>query len=454
MPNGLLGRIAGFAQCGNAEIAAAEANTGGCSAASRVGTATAGAGAGSVPFYQSGPVYLTGPYNGGPFGLAVVVPANAGPYHLGNIVVRAAIHINPSTAQVTVVSNPLPQIIDGVPLRLKTVNVTVGEGDNFTFNATSCEPMSIGAGISSAQGASADVSSPYQAQGCKELRFAPVLSASTMGKASKAGGASLDVKITSGAGQANIAKVDLQIPKQLSSRLTTLQKACTEKQFNSNPAGCPSASNIGSARVATPLLSNPLAGPVYLVSHGGAAFPDVEIILQGEGVQIVMDGKTQIKHGITYSHFETVPDAPFTSFETKLPTGKYSIFGANLPEKTKYNFCGQSLALPFELVGQNGAVIKQNTHIEVEGCPNTISISSHKVKGKTTTLSVYVPAAGKLTATGKGLSSVTKTYSGQEAQTFTLTQKKGGKLKAKIKLTFTPSKGKKQSKTITISFKK
>ena len=117
------------------------------------------------------------------------------------------------------------------------------------------------------------------------------------------------------------------------------------------------------------MLNSPLAGPVYLVSHGGAAFPDVEIILQGEGVELVLDGKTQIKNGITYSHFETVPDAPFTSFETKLPTGKYSIFAANLPAKDDYNLCGQSLNMPIALTGQNGAVVKQTTKLSVTGCP-------------------------------------------------------------------------------------
>jgi hypothetical protein len=381
MPDGLLGRIAGFAQCGEAE-----ANAGTCPAASRVGTATAAAGAGSAPLWESGPVYLTGPYDGAPFGLAVVVPANAGPFHLGNIVVRAAIHINPMTTQDTVVSNPLPQMIDGVPLRVQTVNVTVGEGSNFTFNPTNCNQQSIGATLSSAHGAVANVSSPFQARGCANLPFNPSLTASTVGKASKADGASLHVKIASGAGQANIAKVDLQIPKQLSSRLTTLQQACTEAQFAANPAGCPAASDIGSAIVHTAILNSPLVGPVYLVSHGGAAFPDVEIVLQGEGVQIVADGKTQIKHGITYSHFETVPDAPFTSFETTFPTGKFSIFGTNLPEKDRYNLCGQSLSMPITLTGQNGAVVKQTTKVGVTGCPK-VKKAKKKRAGKLRTKS-------------------------------------------------------------------
>jgi hypothetical protein len=386
MPQGLIGKIAGIAECGEAEVKAAESNTGGCPAASKVGAATAGAGAGSAPFYQSGPVYLTGPYNGAPFGLAVVVPANAGPFHLGNIVVRAAIHINPSTAQVTVVSNPLPQMIDGVPLRVKTVNVTVGQEDNFTFNATSCEPKSIGASISSAQSTTASVSSPYQVQGCAQPKFAPVFSASTMGKASKAGGASLDVKVAYPSGPlgtyANIAKVKVALPKQLPSRLTTLQKACTAAQFAANPAGCPSASNIGTAMVRTPVLASPLTGPAYLVSHGGEAFPQLEVVLQGEGVVFDLVGDTDIKKGITTSTFNSVPDVPVSGFELKLPTGKYSVLSADVPEKDRFSLCGQTLSMPTTITAQNGTVIKQTTKVAVTGCPNAKKVAKKKTKVK------------------------------------------------------------------------
>ena len=229
--------------------------------------------------------------------------------------------------------------------------------------------------------------------------------------------------------------------------MKTLKHACTEAQFNSNPADCPPASDIGKPRV-TPLLNAPLTGPAYLVSHGGAAFPDVEIVVQGEGVELVLDGKTQIKNGITYSHFETVPDAPFTSFEFNSPQGELALFTAN------GDLCDQKLTMPTTITGQNGAVLDQSTKISVTGCPTAISISSHKTKGKTATLSVYVPAAGKLTATGKGLSSASKTASGQESITIAVNQKKAGKQKASIKLTFTPKSGKKQSKTLTVKFKK
>jgi hypothetical protein len=303
MPQGLVGKIAGIAECGEAEVKAAEANAGGWPEASRIGTAAATAGAGATPFYQSGPVYLTGPYNGAPFGLAVVVPANAGPFHLGNIVVRAAIHIDPSTAAVTVVSNPLPQMIDGVPLRVQTVNVTVGAERDFTFNATSCVQQSVDASISSAEATNANVSAPYAATGCATLPFKPSFTASTEGTASKADGASLDVRIATHEGpgekageeEANIRKVDVQLPLELPSRLSTLEKACTEQQFAANPAGCPSGAVVGTAIVETPLLPGPLGGPAILVSHAGASFPDLDVILQGDGVVIGLTGHTDIK---------------------------------------------------------------------------------------------------------------------------------------------------------------
>ncbi len=406
MPEGLLGKIAGIEQCPEAE-----ANAGTCGSirpGSRIGTATAAAGSGSHPFYQSGNVYLTGPYKNAPFGLSVVVPAKAGPYNLGSIVVRAAIYINPNTAAATIVSDPLPQSIDGVPLRVQTVNVTVGQANNFTFNPTNCTEKAIDATLTSAQGTSANVSSRYQAANCANLPFKPQFTVSTQGKTSKANGASLSVKIAyPSSGQANIAKVDLQFPKILPARLTTLQKACTEAQFNTNPAGCPVASDIATVTVHTPLLNSPLTGPAYFVSHGGAAFPDVELVLQGEGVLLVVDGKTQIKKGITYSHFDTTPDAPFSAFEFNAPEGPFSILTANGslcdPTTTKTvrkrvavrahghvkhvtrsvtTTVPESLIMPTTITAQNGAVINQSTKIAVTGCPKVKKAKKVKKKAK------------------------------------------------------------------------
>jgi uncharacterized repeat protein (TIGR01451 family) len=383
LPEGLLASVADVAQCPEPQ-----ASQGACPASSLIGSATAGIGAGSEPFYQSGKVYFTGPYGGAPFGLSVVVPAVAGPFNLGNVIVRVALFINPTTAQVTAVSSALPQIIDGVPLRIRTVNVTLSN-PAFTFNPTSCAGSNITGTIYSTQGAKAGVATPFNAAGCKNLPFKPGFTASTAGKASKANGANLTVKVTSKGGpqaggeEANIASVKVDLPKQLPSRLTTLQKACTEAQFASNPAGCPSASNVGTATAATPILAHPLVGPAYLVSNGGAAFPDLEIILQGEGVKLVLDGNTFIsKAGITSSTFKTVPDAPISSFELKLPTGKFSVLGANVPAKAKYSLCGQALSMPTAITGQNGAVVKQATKIAVTGCAKHKKVKKKAKHGK------------------------------------------------------------------------
>ena len=180
-------------------------------------------------------------------------------------------------------------------------------------------------------------------------------------------------------GQANIAKVDLQLPKALPARLTTIQKACVAAVFEANPASCGEGSLIGTATIHTPVLKNPLTGPAYLVSHGGAAFPDVEFVLQGEGVTIVLDGKTDIKAGITYSRFESAPDAPFTSFETVLPAGPHSALTANVPEKQAFDLCGSKLSAPTEITAQDGVLIKQNTPIALTGCGGVKGVKARKL---------------------------------------------------------------------------
>jgi uncharacterized repeat protein (TIGR01451 family) len=389
---GLSAKLAGVPLCSDQD-----ASAGTCPAASQIGTVLAGSGAGPSPFFLKGQVYLTGSYNGGPFGEVVVVPVVAGPFNLGNVIVRGSIRIDPRTAQATVASDPFPRFVGntGIPTDVRRVDVTL-DRPGFSFNPTSCEAESITGALSSVRGVSVPVSSHFQAANCANLLFHPVFSASTQASTSKAKGASLTVKVTSGQGQANIGRVDVQLPKQLPARLTTLQKACTEAQFDTNPAGCPVASVIGTAKAITPLLGSPLTGPVYLVSHGGVAFPDVEFLLQGEGVRIELDGKTQIKHGITSNHFETVPDAPITSFETTLPEGPYSVLSTNIPPGAHNSLCGLALSMPTTLTGHNGAVIHQNTRLGVTGCAKkktltraqrlaaALKICRHKAKSRRT----------------------------------------------------------------------
>jgi hypothetical protein len=289
--------------------------------------------------------------------------------------------MDPHTAQITVTSDPLPTRIDGIPLQVKTVNVSI-DRQNFLFNPTDCEPLSLGGTLSSTQGASANVSSRFQAANCQGLPFKPVFSVSTQAATSKHNGASLQVKGAFPAGEAGIHSVAVTLPVQLPARLTTIQQACTEAVFAANPASCPVGSNIGTAMASTPILSTPIAGPVYLVSHGGAAFPDVVAILQGEGVTVDLTGSISIKHNITSSTFATVPDAPITSFALTLPEGPHSGLAAVVPAKAKGSLCGQSLAMPFTITGQNGAVVKENNKIAVTGCPRAKKAKAKKASAK------------------------------------------------------------------------
>jgi hypothetical protein len=363
-PPGLLGILKGVEQCPEPQ-----ANQGTCGQGSLIGHTTAAAGAGPDPVSVGGQVFLTGPYRGAPFGLSILVPAVAGPFNLGTVVVRAAINVDPHTAQITVTSDPLPTILQGIPLLIKTVNVTI-DRPGFVFNPTSCEPLSIGGTLTSSQGSSASVSGHFQAANCAALAFKPSFTVSTQAKTSKQNGASLDVKVNYPSGaQANIRSVAVTLPKQLPSRLSTIQQACPEAAFDANPASCPAGSNIGIATARTPVLASPVSGPAYLVSHGGAAFPDLVLILQGEGVKLELTGSINIKKSITSSTFASVPDAPISSFELSLPQGPHSGLTAVLPTKAKGNLCGTSLTMPTTITGQNGAQIRQNTKIAVTGCP-------------------------------------------------------------------------------------
>jgi hypothetical protein len=211
---------------------------------------------------------------------------------------------------------------------------------------------------------------PFQVTNCATLGFKPQFSVSTSGKTSRANGASLHVKLAYPkapfGSQANIKRVKVDLPKQLPSRLTTLQKACTNAQFEANPAGCPAASIVGHAKAITPLIPAPLEGPAYFVSHGGAKFPELILVLQGYGVTIDLHGETFINSaGITSSTFATVPDAPVGSFELTLPQGKFSALAAN------GNLCKTKLKMPTAFTAQNGATIKQSTPVSVTGCAKT-----------------------------------------------------------------------------------
>jgi hypothetical protein len=377
-PPGVSGLLSGVELCPEPQ-----AGQGTCSANSQIGETIVSVGVGGDPFtITGGKAYITGPYDGAPFGLSIVNPAKAGPFDLQQgrpVVVRAKIEVDPTTAALTITTNPasegyaVPAIIEGFPLQIQHVNVLINR-PGFMFNPTNCTPAKITGAIGSAEGSSSAVWVTFQATNCASLKFAPKFAVQTQGKTSKANGASLAVKLTYPSApfgsQANIKQVKVELPKQLPSRLTTLQKACTAAQFNANPAGCPSASIIGHAKAITPLIPVPLAGPAYFVSNGGEAFPNLVLVLQGYGVRIDLVGDTFIsKTGVTSSTFKTVPDAPVGSFELALPEGKYSALAAN------GNLCTTKLTMPTEFVGQNGALLKQTTPISVTGCAKTKALT-------------------------------------------------------------------------------
>jgi hypothetical protein len=370
-PPGLLGLLKTVPLCGEPQ-----ATAGSCGAESLIGHTTVGAGPGSHPFYLGGSVYLTGPYRGTPFGLSIVVPALAGPLNLGTVVVRASIAVDPHSTALTITSDALPTMLRGIPLRIRSVNVTV-DRPGFVFNPTSCDAMSIGGTLTGVQGARAQVSSRFQAAGCSSLGFQPVFSVSAPAKTSRSGGAALDVKIAYVPGQADIRSVAVKLPVQLPARLSTVQQACPEQAFAANPASCDAGSLVGIGTAVTPVLPVPLTGPAYLVSHGGAAFPDIVMVLQGEGVTIDLVGNVNIaKNGVTSATFAQVPDAPISTFELNLPEGPHSALAA------VGSLCTKAQVMPTTLTAQNGAQINQNTKIKVTGCTTTKKKTKHKKKHK------------------------------------------------------------------------
>ncbi len=474
LPPGLSGTLSNVKLCPEPQ-----ADEGICPEDSLIGETTVSVGVGGNPFtVKGGKVYITGSYKGAPFGLSIVNPAKAGPFDLEDtpthkpacdcLVVRAKIEVNPITAALTITSNPpgseysIPTIIEGIPLQIKHVNVTINHLEDFTFNPTNCNSMAITGTLLSTEDSADQLSEPFQVTDCAALGFKPQFAVATEGKTSRADGASLTAKLSYpnvgghsvlATGLANIAKVKVELPKQLPSRLSTLQKACTESTFKSNPANCPAASRIGFAKATTPLLPGDLEGPAYFVSNGSAKFPELIVVLTGyQGVTVDLHGETFIsKTGITSSTFSTVPDVPVGTFELTLPEGPDSALAAN------GQLCGSKPVMPTEFLAQDGDVIHQSTPITVTDCKKTIKVVKHKkkAKGKKASITVTVPAAGKLTASAAGLSSASihAGKAGEVTVTLALTSQEqrmlarhhGDQLAAHIQLHFTSKSGQRLS---------
>jgi hypothetical protein len=436
LPAGLVGAIPSVPLCGEAQ-----ANAGTCPATSDIGTVTVAAGAGSEPYSFTGHAYLTGPYNGAPYGLSIVVPAVAGPYDLGEVITRATLSVGVYNGRVTV-SATLPSIVSGVPLRLQSVDFAVNR-PNFLFNPTSCSPLATESVLTSTAGASQSLSSPFQVGDCGALPFKPSVTATSGAKTSKLGGASLDVKVSQGAHQSNIRELQVQLPKQLVARFSTIQKSCPAATFEAGPppGKCTESSMVGTATVTTPVLPGQLTGKDYFVSHAAESFPDLELVLHDGAVTIVLVGHTHIaKSSITTSTFESLPDVPISSVAVNLPVGPTSALSANGA------LCHVNLLAPTTIIAQNGAKITQNTKIAVTGCP--IEVIAHKRRGKRLVLTIWAPEAGRVRVSGRGIKGVSaRTKKAGELKLSVplraggLAALRGHGKKLKLRVGFTPKSG-------------
>jgi hypothetical protein len=330
-----------------------------CPVASQIGTAITGAGAGNHPLYVPGKVYLSGPYKGAPLSLAVITPAISGPYDLGDVVVRAALHLDPTTAQITATSDPLPQILEGIPLRLRSIRINLDRPD-FALNPTNCDPFSVTSQITGSQRTVASRSTDFQVADCALLPFTPKLALKFSGSTKRAGNPALHAVLTypKGGPYANIARTEVTLPPTEGIDNAHIQNPCTRVQFAAN--ACPPSSVIGSAKAETPLLAQPLAGPVYLMTGFGHKLPDLVADLKGQ-FNIVLDGHIDSIHRRIRTTFETVPDAPVSKFTLDLNGDKKGLIENNT------NLCASTHRLNVNLVGQNGKMVEENPTLAT-GC--------------------------------------------------------------------------------------
>jgi uncharacterized repeat protein (TIGR01451 family) len=359
LPTGLLGRVANVDLC-----AEAAANAGACGDDSRIGTTTVAAGPGSTPFYvNGGRVYMTGPYKGAPFGLSIVVPAKAGPFDLGDVVVRAQVQVDRNTAALRVVTDPLPTILQGIPLQLRLVNVTV-DRPGFTFNPTSCAAKQVTGTVSSDSGTTADVASRFQVAGCAGLPFRPrmTFTVGARGHTRVRQSTPLTATVRMTRGQANLRGVKVALPSTLSALLPVVNRQCSFEEFRSEH--CAKA-RIGTAVAVTPLLRDPLRGSAYFVDDPHAPLPHLMVALHGQ-VDFDLTGKITIPGGKRLAtNFDTVPDVPITKFTLSLVSGR------NGPVGVARNLCSRrarASTVALEFRSQSGKVVRRDQRMRIEGC--------------------------------------------------------------------------------------
>jgi hypothetical protein len=358
LPEGLTAKLAGVALCAEAEAAAGD-----CPAASRVGTTTVGAGSGPSPLYVPQPgkaptaVYLAGPYKGAPYSLMVRVPAQAGPFDLGTVWVRNALYVDPTTAKVTAKSDPLPQILSGIPVSYRDIRVDVSRPD-FVLNPTSCDPMAITSAIGSVAGSSAAPSSRFQARDCARLGFKPKLRLSLKGATNRGAYPKLKAVLTQPEGQANIDRVSVALPHSAFLAQEHIRTICTRVQYAADQ--CPKGSIYGKARALTPLLDQPLEGPVYLRSSSNP-LPDLVVALHGQ-IDVDLSGRIDSVDGGIRNTFSVVPDAPVTKFVLEMQGGKKGLL------VNSRNICKSRSRATVKMSGQNGKAHDFNPVLKAQ-CP-------------------------------------------------------------------------------------
>jgi hypothetical protein len=357
-PEGLLAKLAGIPYCSDAAIARAAARTASgdgkleqddpsCPAASKVGTTTIGAGAGRSPIFVKGNVYLAGPYKGAPISLAFIVPAVAGPFDLGVQVVRTAVQINPKTAQATAVSDDIPQILRGVPLRLRDIRVDL-DRPGFTLNPTDCSEQQVTGKVFGSSGATTNVSNRFQVAECTRLGFKPSLKLQLFGSPKRGKYQRLKATLTAREGDANIAYASVGLPHSEFLAQEHIRTVCTRVQFAAEQ--CPAGSVYGKAEAISPLLDQPLTGPVYLRSSDNP-LPDLVAALRGpdsQPVKVELVGRTDSFHGGIRNTFDFVPDAPVSKFTLEMQGGKKSLI------VNSRNICGGVQKATVKFTGQNG----------------------------------------------------------------------------------------------------
>jgi hypothetical protein len=332
LPKGLTARLAGVPYCSEPQIAAAtarnregegalELTSPSCPTASQIGIVNVAAGAGPSPYYVQGKAYLAGPYKGAPLSVAIVTPAIAGPFDLGAVVVRTALYVDETTAEVRAVSDPLPTILAGIPLDVRSVSLQMNRS-SFTLNPTNCEPLAVTGTLTTTTGATALLKNRFQVGGCKGLPFKPKLSIRFKGKSNRRSHPKVIATLSAKRGEANTSFAQVKLPKAAFLDNAHIKTICTRVQFAAE--ACPPASIYGRAEATTPLLDYPLSGNVYLRSSSHT-LPDLVIAFKGppfQPIKVVLSGRTDAVKGALRNTFETAPDVPVSKFRLELFGGK------------------------------------------------------------------------------------------------------------------------------------